>query len=332
MDENVKRKILEIKNLHVEYRSDFGTTHAVNGLDLSIEEGEAMGLVGESGSGKTTTALSVLRLLPKEVGKQTDGEIYYDGTLLSDLSEKKMRNLRGNKISMIFQNPLTSLNSVFTIGEQIAMVYQKHSHMGRKEAYEKAGEILEKVGIPKTRLFEYPHQFSGGMRQRVGIAAGLACNPDLLIADEPTTALDVTIQLQILQLLKNLQAEYRTSLLMITHNLGIVAELCSKVSVMYAGEIVESGPVKQVFQAPKHPYTIGLLNALPKASGGCNRLAAIEGSAIGANNLERGCRFHPRCEHCMEICKCSTPPVVEIEDGHKVRCHLLAGRGDTDAE
>lgn len=322
-----KEIILDIKGLSVEYSSDNGITHAVNGLDLSIGEGEAMGLVGESGSGKTTTALSILRLLPRGVGRITSGDIVYKGKNLSELSEKQMRDLRGGKISMIFQNPLTSLNPVFTIGEQIAMVYEKHENLGKKAAYEKAGEILEKVGIPKTRLFEYPHQFSGGMRQRVGIAAGLACNPDLLIADEPTTALDVTIQLQILELLKHLQSEFNTSLLMITHNLGVVAELCSRVSVMYAGEIVETGKVEDVFSSPLHPYTIGLLNAMPSLTGERTRLMAIEGSATGANNITNACRFSPRCTKACDKCRSCHAEMVDVGNGHMVKCHLFAEGG-----
>ncbi len=238
-----------------------------------------------------------------------------------------MQYLRGNRVSMIFQNPLTSLNPVFTIGEQIAIVILQHEKISKKEAYKRAGDMLELVGIPRRRLYEYPHQFSGGMRQRVGIAAGLACRPGLLIADEPTTALDVTIQLQVIELIKKLQREYGTSLLMITHNLGIIAELCTRVAVMYGGTIVESGPVKSVFMQPKHPYTVGLIGSLPKLTGPRDRLIAIEGSAANANELPAGCVFHPRCPYCRPECENSIPPLTEFGDGRKVACYQYTKEG-----
>ena len=317
-------KLLEIKDLSVEYRTDYGVAKAVNHLNLELEEGEAFGLVGESGSGKTTTALSILRLLPNNVGFKTGGGIKLRGQDLDKLSERKMQDMRGNAVSMIFQNPLTSLNPVFTVGEQIAMVIMKHQKCSKKEAYKKAGDMLELVGISRERLYEYPHQFSGGMRQRVGIAAGLACNPSLLIADEPTTALDVTIQLQVIELIKKLQREYKTSLLMITHNLGIISELCSKVAVMYAGSIIEVGPVDKVFLQPKHPYTVGLIGSMPKLVGERDRLVAIPGSAASANKLPAGCPFHVRCEHCTERCKTQMPEMVQLDDGRSVACHLYS--------
>ncbi len=321
MDKPLKN-VLEIKNLSVEYHTDFGVTHAIDKINLKIKRGQAMGLVGESGSGKTSTALSILRLLPRPAGIKTNGEIYFNEQLLDSINEKKMQKLRGNRMSMIFQNPLTSLNPVFTVGEQISVVFQNHYKMGKRESLVRAGEMLEVVGIPRNRILDYPHQFSGGMRQRVGIAMGLACNPELLIADEPTTALDVTIQLQIIELIKELQKKYETSLLMITHNLGIISELCSVVSVMYAGTIVEYGTVREVFMNPQHPYTIGLLNSLPKIVGERNKLTAIAGSAANANNLPEGCKFYPRCPHCMEQCKKDFPPFIHLSQSHSAACYL----------
>lgn len=318
------QKLLTIKDLSVEYRTDYGIAKAVNHLNLELNEGEAFGLVGESGSGKTTTALSILRLLPNNIGFQTSGEITLRGERLETLSERSMQEIRGNAVSMIFQNPLTSLNPVFTVGEQIAMVILKHQKCGKKEAYKRAGDMLELVGISRDRLYEYPHQFSGGMRQRVGIAASLACNPALLIADEPTTALDVTIQLQVIELIKKLQQEYKTSLLMITHNLGIISELCTKVAVMYAGTIIETGPVEQVFLNSKHPYTIGLIGSMPKLVGARDRLAAIPGNIASANNLPSGCPFHVRCAHCRELCKKEAPCMVSLGNDHYVACHLYS--------
>ena len=294
MEEEYK---IQIKDLAVQYHTYWGVAKAVTLIDPGIRGGAAVALGGESGSANPTTALSILRLLPKPAGKMISGSIKYDGVELTVLPEKKMRAIRGDKISMIFQNPLTSLNPVFTIREQIAMVFLQHSKMTNSQAVKQAGDMLEKVGIPRSRLSEYPHQFSGGMRQRVGIAAGLACPPGLLIADEPTTALDVTIQLKVLELIKKLQKEYGTSLLMITHNLGIIAELCTQVAVMYAGTIVEKGPVQEVFISPRHPYTIGLLGSLPKLTGQRDRLTAIGGSAASSNQLPSGCVFHPRCPH-----------------------------------
>lgn len=322
MDNNLDEKLLSIRGLSVEYHTDYGIAKAVNNISLDIAKGEAMGLVGESGSGKTTTALSILRLLPSPAGKKVSGEIYLEGEKLDDVSEKRMRQLRGNRVSMIFQNPLTSLNPVFTIGEQIAIVLLQHEKITKKEAYRRAGDMLEQVGIPRRRLNEYPHQFSGGMRQRVGIAAGLACRPGLLIADEPTTALDVTIQLQIIELIRELQQEYDTSLLMITHNLGIISELCTRVAVMYGGTIVEIGPTTSVFLNPKYPYTEGLIGSLPKLTGPRDRLVAIEGNVANANELPPGCVFHPRCSHCMPKCKTSIPPLVTVGEGHQVACYL----------
>lgn len=311
--------LLEIKDLNVEFKTERAIVHALNGVNLTIHKGESLGLVGESGAGKTTTALSILKLLAKSADLKS-GTIKYDGKSVMEMSEKELLDMRGNKVSMIFQNPLTSLNPVFTIGEQIGMVLKKHLGLSKKETEERVKELLQTVGIAGYRLNDYPNQFSGGMRQRVGIAAGIACNPELLIADEPTTALDVTIQAQILELMKKLQTQYSTSLLMITHNLGIISELCEKVAVMYAGRIIEYGTVKEVFTDPKHPYTVGLLGALPKIDGEKERLVAIPGTIANPQHLPSGCHFHPRCTNCVDKCKNQTPHMVKINDNHYVEC------------
>ena len=312
--------LLEIKDLHVEYKTGRATARALNGINLTIGKGEALGLVGETGAGKTTIALSTLKLLPQDVGKVTKGSIRFNGQSILDMHEKELEGMRGNKISMIFQNPLSSLNPLFTVGEQISMVLRKHNSMSKKEAAKKAQELLEMVGIAKYRLEDFPHQFSGGMRQRVGIAAALACNPELLIADEPTTALDVTIQAQILELMKELQRQRSSSLLMITHNLGIIAELCQKVAVIYAETIIEYGTVEEVFTNPQHWYTKGLLGAIPKLTGPRNRLAFIPGTVANANDLPSGCKFHPRCQHCTQQCREQIPELFEYTAGHQVAC------------
>lgn len=311
--------LLEIKDLQVEFKTERAVVHALNGVNLTIHKGESLGLVGESGAGKTTVALSILKLMAKNA-QLKGGNIKYNNKSVMEMSERELLDMRGNKISMIFQNPLTSLNPVFTIGEQIGMVLRRHKGLNKKETEQRVKELLETVGIAGYRLNDYPNQFSGGMRQRVGIAAGIACNPELLIADEPTTALDVTIQAQILELMKRLQTEYKTSLLMITHNLGIISELCEKVAVMYAGRIIEYGTVKEVFTDPKHPYTVGLLGALPTLDGDKERLHAIPGTIANPQNLPDGCRFHPRCTSCMGKCKTQAPKMVKINDNHFVEC------------
>ena len=277
--------LLNIKDLYVTYTTERAIAHALNGVNLQVHVGESLGLVGESGAGKTTMALSILNLLP-DVGKIDSGQIIFKEKSVLEKSEKELEDMRGKEIAMIFQNPLTALNPVFTVGEQIAMVLRKHEKMNNKEAMQRAGDLLETVGISRNVL-KISHQFSGGMRQRVGIAAGLACNPSLLIADEPTTALDVTIQAQILELMKKLQSEYSTSLLMITHNLGIISELCERVAVMYGGKIIEYGTVREVFKNPMHPYTIGLLGALPNLNEKTDRLTAIPGFIANASHLPK---------------------------------------------
>lgn len=315
-----KDVLLDIKDLTVEFRTEQGVKKAINHLNLTIHKGEALGLVGEAGAGKTTTALSVLRLLSPKAADIKSGVISYKGKNLAEYSERQMQSLRGDKISMIFQNPLTSLNPVFTVGEQLALVLRKHQGMKNAEAYAEAGKLMEMVGIRADRIKDYPHQFSGGMRQRIGIAAALACNPELLIADEPTTALDVTIQAQILELIKVLEQKYSTSLLMITHNLGIISELCKNVAVMYAGTIIEYGTVKEVFSHPLHPYTKGLLGAIPTLDDDKERLIAIPGAVADPYHLPEGCSFGPRCEGCTKVCRQTVPQLIKINDNHYAAC------------
>ncbi len=315
-----QRYLVEVKDLVVEFKTERSIVHALNGVNLTIERGESLGLVGEAGAGKTTTALGILNLMSLESSKVVQGDITYNGKSVFAMPNQELLEMRGGKVSMIFQNPLTSLNPVFTVGEQIAMLLRKHMGMKRKEALKEASKLLEVVGISGARITDYPHQFSGGMRQRVGIAAALACRPELLIADEPTTALDVTIQAQILELMKGLQEKYDTSLLMITHNLGIISELCQKVAVMYAGRIIESGTVQEVFSHPAHPYTVGLLNALPKLTGPRERLTAIPGHVADPQNLPGGCSFHPRCSNCTQRCKLESPTMTMLNSDHYVAC------------
>jgi len=314
------KKLLEIQDLSVSYKTFEGIARAVNGLNLTVHQGETLGLVGETGAGKTTTALSIMKLLPPRTGKIDKGKILFKGVDLTKKPEEYLGKIRGNKISMIFQNPLTSLNPVFTIGEQIGMVFIRHFNLSKKEAWKKAGEMLEIVGIPSRRVEEYPHQFSGGMRQRVGIAASLSCKPDLLIADEPTTALDVTIQAQVLELMKELKERYNTALIMISHNLGVISELCQNIAVMYAGSIIEYGSIKQVYKDPLHPYTQGLFASLPDIHDRKDRLTAMKGVVSDALNLSEGCKFNPRCPMAMEECRSNIPNLVKIKSDHYVAC------------
>lgn len=321
----MNKKLLEINDLHVQYTTERSVVKALNGINLVMAKGESLGLVGETGAGKTTIALSILNLLPKSNAKIIKGEILFNGKSVMEMSQRELLEMRGGKIAMVFQNPLTALNPVFTVGHQIAMVLKAHQDITNKEAKQKTEELLEMVGIPGYRGKEYPMQYSGGMRQRVGIAAALACNPQILIADEPTTALDVTIQAQILEIMKTLEKKYDTSLLMITHNLGIIAELCKTVAVMYAGRIIEQGPVKEVFSQALHPYTKGLLGALPSVEGEKKRLQTIPGRIADSQNLPPGCPFHPRCNYCMPVCKSDLPTPSSLGNDHYLACHL-AGR------
>lgn len=312
--------ILEIKNLQVQYQTSEETVKAVNGISFSLKKGEAIGLVGETGAGKTTTALSIMQLIPNPPGKITGGEILYEGENLITMTDHKKREFRGNKISMIFQDPMTALNPVLTVGSQVAEVIRLHEKSSKKEAEEKAVFMLEMVGIPGERFDDYPHQFSGGMKQRVVIAIALACSPELLIADEPTTALDVTIQEQVLDLIDNLRKELHTTLILITHDLGVVAEVCETAAIMYAGEIVEYGTLDQIYNRTRHPYTVGLFGSIPNFNEKVRRLKPIPGLMPDPSDLPDGCVFAERCQDAMEQCREGFIPVTEVEPGHLVKC------------
>ena len=310
-----KKYAVEINDLAVEFRTDDGIVKALNGLDLKIEEGKTLGLVGETGAGKTTTGLAILRLVPSPPGVIVGGSIKLNGEDIFSKTEHEMQALRGKAVSMIFQDPMTSLNPVMTVEEQIAEVIELHEDVNHKGAIEKAKEMLEMVGIPGERGTEYPHQFSGGMKQRVVIAIALACSPSLLIADEPTTALD-------LEMMKELKVKYNTSMLMITHDLGIVAEICDTVSVIYGGRVVEHGTLDDVFNNTRHPYTEGLFRSLPNLDNRSEKLKPIKGLMPDPTNLPEGCTFYPRCDYAMEICKTVKPKKVYRNDEHYVECHL----------
>ena len=316
-------KLLEIKDLTVEYRTVDGVVHAVTDLNISIGKGQTLGLVGETGAGKTTTVKSIMRILPDPPAKIVSGEILFEGEDLLKKPESHMREIRGEKISMIFQDPMTSLNPTIPVLDQISEAIVLHNKITKQEAEQRAGDMLELVGIRRERGSDYPHQFSGGMKQRVVIAMALACNPQLLIADEPTTALDVTIQAQVLELMKEIIRTRDTSVIIITHDLGIVAEICDYVAIMYAGEVVEYGSLRQVFENPKHPYTVGLFGCIPDLYAEDDALIPIKGLMPDPVNLPEGCRFHPRCNQACEKCSLARPHMVEIEPGHFVNCHLM---------
>ena len=322
--------LLEIKDLEIVYQTDEETVHAVNRISLNVNTKETLGLVGETGAGKTTTALAVMRLLPDRIGKVGQGQILFEGENLLNLKESEMLGVRGEKIAMIFQDPMTSLNPVLTVEDQIQEVLQFHNHNGlcRAEMGKKVEEMLELVGIPAARKTCYPHEFSGGMKQRVVIAMALACNPRLLIADEPTTALDVTIQAQVLGMMEELKERFGTSMLLITHDLGVVAQTCDRVAIMYAGEIVEHGSIEDIFTGKEHhPYTQGLFGSIPSTTGDAKRLNPIAGLMPDPTNLPRGCKFHTRCPHCMEVCRQSLPQVYR-HGTHEIACHLYVGDGE----
>jgi len=315
--------ILNVKDLVIQYKTDEGIVHAVNGVTFSLEKGETLGLVGETGAGKTTTALGIMRLIPNPPGKILQGSVEFEGEDLMKRSEKAMQKIRGNKITMIFQDPMTALNPILTVGSQIAEVVKLHNpKMSKRETEKRAMEMLEIVGIPAERFEEYPHQFSGGMKQRVVIAIALACNPALLIADEPTTALDVTIQAQVLAMMQELREKFHTAMILITHDLGVVAEICDKVAVMYAGQIVEYGTLDEIYNHTMHPFTLGLFDSIPRLTRKTRRLNPIEGLTPDPSNLPQGCPFHPRCSHATELCRTRAPQNVEVRPGHFVNCMM----------
>ena len=325
--------LMRINDLHIHYVTSEAHVYAVNGVSFELKRGETLGLIGETGAGKTTIAKAILGILPKLVTRVQGGEILFDGQNIFSLDEEDLRDVRGNRITIIFQDPMTALNPVMTVGSQIAEVVMLHSGGSAAEARKRAIEMLEIVGIPAERYVEYPHQFSGGMRQRVVIAIALACNPELLLADEPTTALDVTIQAQVLELMRELNKKNRTSMIMITHDLGVVAEMCDNVAIVYAGQIVEIGTLEDIFDNPSHPYTVGLFNAMPAMIHQENaRLKPIDGMPPDPTDLPLGCYFHPRCPHVMDECKNSDVPMLEISPGHFSKClrskALTAGRDE----
>ena len=325
----MEKDLIEIKDLVVRYNTDFEVVEAVNGINLSLKAGTTLGLVGETGAGKTTTAMAIMRLIPEPPGEIVSGEIIYNGEDLVKKSEKEMRKIRGNEISMIFQDPMTALNPVLTVGDQIMEVISLHNEISKADATIKAIDMLKMVGIPGDRYSEYPHQFSGGMKQRVVIAIALACNPHLLIADEPTTALDVTIQAQVLDMMRELRERLGTSMILITHDLGIVAETCDDVAIMYAGEIVEKGKAADVFNNRVHPYTIGLFDSIPDLDKDVDRLHVIKGMVSNPADLPKGCKFHPRCPYCNERCTTESPKMIEVSPGHFVQCHRVESYGGT---
>lgn len=334
----MSEKLLEIKDEKLSFFTPAGEVKALNGVSFSMNEGEVLSIVGESGSGKSVTAYSIMGLTAYP-GKLIGGTIYFNGHQIEKMSEKEMRKIRGNEVSIIFQDPMTSLNPVYTIGNQITEVIRLHTGKSKKEAYDRAKELLELVGInePTKRLKQYPHELSGGMRQRVMIAIALACEPKLLIADEPTTALDVTIQAQILELMQELRQKLGMSIIMITHDLGVVASMCERIAVMYAGHIVEYGTADEIFYEPKHEYTKGLINSIPKLSAQeIERLVPIEGQPVDLLNPPAGCPFAPRCANCMKICLREMPPKTELSDTHYSHCWLLQKeefeKGETSCE
>ena len=317
-------ELLSINNLNVVYQTDSSLVFAVNGVSLSLNKGEVLGLVGETGAGKTTTALSIMKLLPEDTGFITEGSIILDGIDIINANKKEMLNIRGDLVSMIFQDPMTSLNPVIPVGEQIAEAIRLHKkELSKSEVDKLVDKMFETVGLSPSRKNEYPHQFSGGMKQRIVIAIALCCEPKLLIADEPTTALDVTIQAQVLQLMQNLKQQFDTAMILITHDLGVVAQICDRVAIMYAGEIVESGTIADIYDGDNHhPYTVGLFNAIPDLNKKTERLTAIDGLMPDPADLPYGCVFHPRCKHCKTICTKQKPEEKTVGT-HMIRCHIF---------
>ena len=331
---NQSETILEIRDLCVQFNTVEGTVQAIDHLSYELHKGEKLGIVGESGSGKSVSSLGVMQLIPNPPGKITQGEILYKGRDLVKVSEKEMERIRGNEISMIFQEPMTSLNPIIRCGSQIAEALRLHRGMNKKEAMAEAIRMMAAVGIanPEARAYEYPHQMSGGMRQRVMIAMALACQPQILIADEPTTALDVTIQAQILDLIRDMNRQMDTSVLFITHDLGVVSELCDNVIIMYTGHIVEKAPVRALFRDPKHPYAMGLLSAIPRITKDRPPLETIEGAVPNPTEKISGCSFWPRCPYAEERCKVQEPPMVSLSEDRQVRCFRYAGEKEGQAD
>ncbi len=319
-------KLLQIMDLCVTYKTQEGLVHAVNNLNLEISDKETLGFVGETGAGKTTTAMAIMRLIPCPPGKIEKGKIFFEGEDLLKISDRKMRKIQGKDISMIFQDPMTSLNPVMRISEQIMEMILLHKKINKKEAYAEACKLLELVGIKKERADDYPHQFSGGMKQRVVIAISLACSPKLIIADEPTTALDVTIQAQVLSLMKDLKDEFGTSMILITHDLGVVAEICDKVAIMYAGSVVEYASKEKLYLNPSHPYTKGLFNSIPKLDTDEEFLEEIDGLPPEPTDVISGCAFNPRCPYCMERCEKEKPGITYLDKEHYVCCFLYENK------
>ena len=318
--------LLQVKNLHVHYVTDEADVSAVNGISFDLGRGDTIGLVGETGAGKTTTALAIMQLIPDPPGIIKEGEILFKGKNLIEDSEREKQKIRGNGISMIFQDPMTALNPTMTVGKQLIEVIRRHNKVSKAEAEKMAKEMLEVVGVKADRFNDYPHQFSGGMKQRVVITMALLCNPDLLIADEPTTALDVTIQAQVLEIIAELQKKYNMSIILITHDFGVVAEICKRVAVIYAGEIVEMGELKDVYLNPRHPYTKGLFDSIPKLDEDSDRLIPIEGMTPNMAEPPTGCFFHPRCKYCQEKCRTQSPESVQMEGGtHRYKCFYPLG-------
>lgn len=319
--EKREEKLLEVKDIYVEYSSNMETIKAVNGVSFGINKGETLGLVGETGAGKTSIAKTILKILPAPPAKIKSGEVLFEGKNLLQRPEYELRKIRGGEISMIFQDPMTALNPVLTVGKQIAEAIKLHKGISKEDSVKEGKRMLELVGIPAERFDEYPHQFSGGMKQRVVIAIALACNPSLLIADEPTTALDVTIQAQVLELIKDLQNKHQMAMILITHDFGIVAETCDYVAVVYAGQIVEYGSAEQIFLNKAHPYTRGLFGSIPKLKGDVERLHSIDGMPPDPTDLPKGCFFSPRCKHADEAChSCENIPLCDLGGNHLCRC------------
>lgn len=328
----MEQVVLELKNLQTTFQSGKTAVPAVDGVSLHVRKGEVLGIVGESGCGKSVTSLSIMQLIPSPPGKIAGGEILYKGENIAKAKAKRMKRVRGKEISMIFQEPMTSLNPLFTIGNQLIEAIRNHNKISKKEARAKAIQLVRDVGIPRAEeiIHEYPHQLSGGMRQRIMIAMAMSCDPEVLIADEPTTALDVTIQAQILDLMKSLNEEKGMAILLITHDLGVVADICHRVVVMYAGQVVEEGTVRTILKQPKHPYTQGLIRSLPKLTERKQQLYSIPGTVPQPGTIEQGCRFAERCEFAFEDCFQKNPALLELDDGHACRCLLYEG-GNEDA-